>query len=1802
MKKIYLFLIATCLSLSGLFAQAHFAGQEMNSIPDEINLVGSRNNAPQASYSYHYSFDEDGSIETWCFFKGSRRGLTSLSLIDIIWLPLPNDDKVQMQFSMSYSSSVGQTKYGQIVCPPVGTYTIVTSVSNMDASSKMWAGGDLSYGEVTSGTGVGYFYNVVADDLYQSNNIYTTGHADSWISYDGSSTTTFRSGSFTVEPGRHGYPYIYSTSLKDVNNNSLDITINDSRNLTTTYISAEMIPNREEMTVSLSGDDGNGNQMKFVFNVSDFNENGSVPAGTYSVGTDVSGMVYDLDGFTSWQLSRGTVTIAYDSEGRLTMSVSSLYGLSDGVEYTLNLSMNGINVSSVVCPEVVYFISNGDLYASNLLSEGTNTAVYQLGWFKDGDASKRPGLQMSFCFSKSDIRYMNGKVVPPDGTYPFHPGNLFMATLTNSSGYSTEAEVTTVNNHTVAGYQWILLEDDQFNRISVKSSFLDESNTRYYLNSGYVTVSTQSDGVHIVVEANGGTDPGDVMNLPFKFIIQPNPCGYKFEVSEIVGEGSVTKTPEKCLYQENSQIILTPTPADGWTFSGWTGDCANQIVDNGDGTYTFTVPAQDCAVIANFEESIGYTLTWDFNGGVTTSQDNEYTHGKIPEGEFIVAPADPTLDGYQFAGWLNSVTNVVETAEAGMMPSLMPDEDLTYIAQWTANACAYTVHFDSNGGSGTMTDQELTCGVADNLIPNEFTGPAATITYNYHGATSGDDEPSVTVNKPFGVWEDNVVEELHDDEEEIDFSVSNGATVTMTAQWDAFLPITLPTPEKTGYIFNGWYTEETGGTKKGEGGASFSPAGDITLHAQWTANTYTVHFDSNHGEAADEMGDQTFTYDVEQALIANGFDWTGHTFQGWATEENGDVVYTDQQTVSNLTTENNATVNLYAVWETNSYTVTFQDTEADGGNVWWSGDFAYGETPVYGGENEPSKADDSQYSYEFAGWKDIDGVVYTTGTDLPAVTGEATYYAVYNQTVQQYTLAWDVNDGDALAGDYTQGDVEWGTAIIAPEDPTKEGYQFAGWLSSITNEVETPSVMPAADLTYTAQWTANTYTVHFDSNHGEAADEMGDQTFTYDVEQALTANGYEWTGHTFQGWATEENGDVVYTDQQTVSNLTTENNATVNLYAVWETNSYTVTFQDTEADGGTEWWSGDFAYGETPVYGGTEMPSKAGDSQYSYEFAGWKDVDGVEYPTGTDLPAVTAEATYYAVYNQTVLQYTLTWDVNDGDALTGDYTQGDVEWGTAISAPDDPTKEGYQFGGWVSSITNEVEIPSEMPAADLTYTAQWTANTYTVHFDSNHGEAADEMGDQTFTYDVEQALTANGFDWTGHTFLGWATEENGGVVYTDQQTVSNLTAENNAIVNLYAVWEINSYTITFQDTEADGGTEWWSGDFAYGETPVYGGENEPSKESTDEHTYTFTGWTDGVNEYVGTALPEVTDNAVYYAVYSESDALFTVRFENPDGSELQTYQLPLGSTPAYEGTPVQENEGDAYNYYMFTFTGWVDSNDNSYGTDDALPAVTGDITYTAQYSKQLFIILQEQKDDDYYTEFSEKYSGERATTATLNRQFAQGKWATLCLPFNVSKALMTAVGLQNRVYEFKYTKGDTQSGITLYFALASKMEAGKGYIVNANAVLAQKTQLVFYSVLVDTQADVQSGYDISALSGYNSEGNIYLVGTLRRGVLYGDQGNGNYYLGLSNNKIFAANSTTGTNVLAYRGIFRSTEPISAPRVRIVAEGEDGEIVGELEVVTGELEEVTAPKKYVQDGILYIERDGIRYSAQGQRLD
>ena len=246
------------------------------------------------------------------------------------------------------------------------------------------------------------------------------------------------------------------------------------------------------------------------------------------------------------------------------------------------------------------------------------------------------------------------------------------------------------------------------------------------------------------------------------------------------------------------------------------------------------------------------------------------------------------------------------------------------------------------------------------------------------------------------------------------------------------------------------------------------------------------------------------------------------------------------------------------------------------------------------------------------------------------------------------------------------------------------------------------------------------------------------------------------------------------------------------------------------------------------------------------------------------------------------------------------------------------------------------------------------------------------------------------------------------------------------------------------------------------------------------------------------------------------------------------------------------------------------------------------------------ITLRESEVADYYTQFANDYNCVTVTTATLNRQFTQGKWATLCLPFNVNKAMMMALGLYNRVFAFRYAQQLDDETIQVFFVPAQSIEAGKGYIVNPNAKLAAKTSFVFPNVTINTDSD---NGDITALTGYNdgtNRGNLFLVGTLRTGILQGTT-TGNTYLGLKDNQLYYPNSTSGTLMRAYRAVFRSDIPVNASRVRIIA---DGESVTELQVMNGEedLHEAPSARKYIRNGILYIDRNGITYTAQGQRID
>ena len=201
---------------------------------------------------------------------------------------------------------------------------------------------------------------------------------------------------------------------------------------------------------------------------------------------------------------------------------------------------------------------------------------------------------------------------------------------------------------------------------------------------------------------------------------------------------------------------------------------------------------------------------------------------------------------------------------------------------------------------------------------------------------------------------------------------------------------------------------------------------------------------------------------------------------------------------------------------------------------------------------------------------------------------------------------------------------------------------------------------------------------------------MTNQSFTYDVVQALSTNAFTRTGYTFTGWNTTAEGTgASYEDEKEVSNLTPMANATVTLYAQWKINSYKITFVN---DDGTELQSNMVEYNSTPVFTGT-IPTKASTDEYDYTFAGWT-------PT---ITAVTGDATYTATYTATTRSYTITVQVADGcDGMGeitggGTYTYGETTTLTATA------KSGYRFVKWEdgeAAATREITV-----TGDATYTA-----------------------------------------------------------------------------------------------------------------------------------------------------------------------------------------------------------------------------------------------------------------------------------------------------------------------------------------------------------------------------------------------------------------------------------------------------------------------------------------------------------------
>lgn len=306
-------------------------------------------------------------------------------------------------------------------------------------------------------------------------------------------------------------------------------------------------------------------------------------------------------------------------------------------------------------------------------------------------------------------------------------------------------------------------------------------------------------------------------------------------------------------------------------------------------------------------------------------------------------------------------------------------------------------------------------------------------------------------------------------------------------------------------------------------------------------------------------------------------------------------------------------------------------------------------------------------------------------------------------SVNEYKNASGWKNFDSISGDgtykltyildgkvYRTFRMKDGTVIVPEPSLYKEGHTFSGWS-------DVPETMPANNVTITGAFTINKYTLTYNVDGEKYKD------FEVEFGTAITAvEEPKKEGYTFSGWSeipeTMPANDVTITGTFTV-------------------NTYTLTYMvDGEA---YKTYEIDYGTAITPE----EEPTKVG-----HNFSGWNDI-----PETMPANDVTITGTF------TINKYKLTYSV-DGQ----EYKDFEVEYGTAITAIEEPTKEGFTFSGWS-------EVPKTMPANDVTVTGVFVINTYQVTY---------MIDDMVFKTDSVQyganIVVPEATEMEGYTFDGWA--------------------------------------------------------------------------------------------------------------------------------------------------------------------------------------------------------------------------------------------------------------------------------------------------------------------------------------------------------------------------------------------------------------------------------------------------------------
>ena len=444
-----------------------------------------------------------------------------------------------------------------------------------------------------------------------------------------------------------------------------------------------------------------------------------------------------------------------------------------------------------------------------------------------------------------------------------------------------------------------------------------------------------------------------------------------------------------------------------------------------------------------------YTIIFDSNGGTGEMENAEVKAGN----NYVLKANEFEKEYYEFNGWNTKADGSgVAYSDLGIVSAMSDKKTLTLYAQWIGEERIVT--FDANGGTvnpdrkivrygdkygelpiptrsgygffGWATSDDFSIDADDNIIGYKlrasWQNDSYTLIYDANGGTIKNDYRNLKL------MSDSIVI----------FDMFNNSTVT-------FLDVIY---ERDGYVFKEWNTKADGtGTRYSINQESIiTPSNDSTfrLYAIWEKNAGKITFNSNYNN---QTKIQSFVYNSDVNLENNTFTREGYRFKSWNTLANGNgISFSDGQIINR-----NNDLLLYAIWEINKYTVTFNSN--GGSNV-------SSQTINYNGKvTKPTNP--TKTGHTFKEWQ-LNGNPYDFNA---GVTSNITLTAVWN--INQYTVTFNSDGGSSVSSQK----INYNGKAIKPANPTKEGYTFKEW--QLNGNTYNFNTLITSNITLKAVWNKN---------------------------------------------------------------------------------------------------------------------------------------------------------------------------------------------------------------------------------------------------------------------------------------------------------------------------------------------------------------------------------------------------------------------------------------------------------------------------------------------------------------------------------------------------------------------------------------------------------------------------------------------------------------------------------------------------------------------------------------------------------